>query len=400
MHTSRRQFLIHALQAAGALSLSTATGAIARTALYQQSESAWGPLQEPDDNGIRLPSGFQSRRVAQSGHLVPGTHFIWHTFPDGGAIFPQLNGDYIYVSNSENVFPYGGASAIRFNADSDIIDAYRILRGSGRNCAGGPTPWGTWLSCEERDRGLVWECDVTGSHTQVHRALGRFQHEGVAVDPLLGDLYMTEDVGDGRLYKFVPEQFSGTAEDLKTGQLYVAHVDEIGNVNWLPVPNPTPKLLPWGNDTPTRYQVPESTAFDGGEGIWYHNGTIYFATKGDNVIWSYEIQSQFLTPIYQAGNFANPPLTGVDNVMVSERGDIYVAEDGGNMELVTILANGNIQPLLQVVDQDHSEITGPAIDPSGTRLYFSSQRGPGRGVLNNLGITYEITAPEPGFFFF
>ncbi|HBC56545.1 MAG TPA: hypothetical protein DCZ03_05205 [Gammaproteobacteria bacterium] len=48
-----------------------------------------------------------------------------------------------------------GASAIRFNTDSEVIDAYRILHRSGSNYAGGPTPWGAWLSGEERDRGLV-----------------------------------------------------------------------------------------------------------------------------------------------------------------------------------------------------------------------------------------------------
>jgi secreted PhoX family phosphatase len=68
-------------------------------------------------------------------------------------------------------------------------------------------------------------------------------------------------------------------------------------------------------------------------------------------------------------------------------GDVLVAEDGGDMQVVAILPDGTLKPLLQVTGHSGSEITGPAFDPSGTRLYFSSQRGPSGGV------TYEVTGP-------
>jgi secreted PhoX family phosphatase len=83
-------------------------------------------------------------------------------------------------------------------------------------------------------------------------------------------------------------------------------------------------------------------------------------------------------------------LTGVDNVVRAANGDLFVCEDGGDMQLVIVRPNGEVWPFLQVTGQAASELTGPAFDPSGTRLYFSSQRGPtGTGS----GVTYEVRGP-------
>ena len=95
--------------------------------------------------------------------------------------------------------------------------------------------------------------------------------------------------------------------------------------------------------------------------------------------------------VYDDDRYDDPVLTGVDNVAVSPGGAILVAEDRGHMQLVAIAPGGVVYPVLQVVDHIGSEITGPAFDPSGTRLYFSSQRGPG-GMMTD-GITYEIRGP-------
>ena len=80
-------------------------------------------------------------------------------------------------------------------------------------------------------------------------------------------------------------------------------------------------------------------------------------------------------------------LSGVDNVTLSASGDLYVCEDGGNMEVVVLSAYGGVSPFLRM-DIDGSEVTGVAFDPSGTRMYVSSQRNP--------GTTFEITGPFPG----
>ena len=91
--------------------------------------------------------------------------------------------------------------------------------------------------------------------------------------------------------------------------------------------------------------------------------------------------------------FSDPILKGIDNLTVSPRGDILVAEDGDDMQLVALTPNGDVEPVLQVIGHDNSEITGPAFDPSGTRLYFSSQRG--TTGLGQDGVTFEVQGPFP-----
>ena len=88
--------------------------------------------------------------------------------------------------------------------------------------------------------------------------------------------------------------------------------------------------------------------------------------------------------LYDESTSPTPVLNGVDNVTVARSGDVFVAEDGGNMELVLLSAEGDVAPFLRV-SVTGSELTGPAFSPDGRRLYFSSQRNPGR--------TYEVSGP-------
>lgn len=344
-------------------------------------------LLAADENGVRLPAGFSSRIVARASQpVIDGSSFEWHAAPDGGACFSVDDGGWIYVSNSE-IWDFGGVSALKFDASGSVVDAYSILEDTSRNCAGGATPWQTWLSCEEIDEGKVWECYPDGSKPAIVRpALGVFNHEAVAVDETNYQLYLTEDKTDGCLYRFTAAQsLADGFPDLSTGKLEVAILSTATEdvLDWVELPDPSAASME------TRYQVAEAMKFNGGEGIAYFEGRVIFTTKGDNRVWSYEVASQQLSIVYDASDSLTPILTGVDNVTISSSGDIYVAEDGGDLQIVVIDKQGRLYPIVQLEGHDESEITGPAFSPDGKRLYFSSQRGT-TGESED-GITYEIT---------
>ena len=366
--------------AAASLLPGAAQGLVPTQAVDRSGAGPYGPLGAPDDLGLRLPAGFTGRIVATGDQVVAGTDSTWHVFPDGGAVFPTRDRGWIYVSNSEHPGTgQGGASALRFDRSGDVIDAYRVLAGTQSNCAGGATPWKTWVSGEEHATGRLWECDPTGARPgRALDALGVFKHEAAAFDPDGKRAYLTEDEPDGRFYRFTPTRWP----DLDAGRLEVAAVDERGKVTWHDVPDPS------AASTPTRQQVPESTAFNGGEGIAYDNGVVYVSTKGDNRVWRYATDRGRITVHYDGNQHAELPLRGVDNIAVAPRGDLVVAEDGDDMQLVLLTRKGIAAPLVQVTGQEGSELTGPAFGPDGRRLYFSSQRGGG-----GAGLTYEVTGP-------
>ena len=231
----------------------------------------------------------------------------------------------------------------------------------------------------------MYECDPFGEKAaQVRPALGAFKHEAVAVDTVHEHLYLTEDEPDGCLYRFRPDR---ALPDLSSGVLEVAQVvSQAGKqwVQWHAVSDPAASV------ELTRKQVGVATTFNGGEGIAFFETRIYFTTKGDNRVWAYDVESTELTVVYDIKTSANPILKGVDNVVITPAGDVIIAEDGGDNQLVALTPDNQVVPLLQVMGQDDSELTGPAFDPTFTRLYFSSQTG---FIKDGPGITYEITGP-------
>jgi secreted PhoX family phosphatase len=403
----RREFIRTGLASAGALALGPEFWeALARPA--RKGRSPYGPLGAPDANGVRLPEGFSSRIIAQGGEPVGDTGYAWHLFSDGASTFRTADGGWILVSNSElpavpelvgvipgvGEFGDGGASAIRFTSGGEIVDAYRILADTSTNCAGGATPWGTWLSCEEHDRGLVWECDPAGEREAIARpALGVFKHEAVCVDRRRGHLYLSEDLPESGFYRFTPRE----PGNLESGRLQIAKVERGGAVRWIRVPDPG------AESKPTREQVAGATKFKRGEGIWFDTGIVYLATTGDSTIHAYDVRRERIRKLYNPARLKNPPLTDVDNVTVSRSGDLFVCEDAGgedpfDIAIITPPPDRRVARFLKLTGAKHgnaeselsSEIAGVCFDPSGRRMYFASQREAFTGAL------YEVTGPFRG----
>ena len=330
----------------------------------------------PNADGWRLPPGFTSRLLAVSGQPVGATAHVWHQLPDGGACAARRDGGWVYLSNGETASRGGGVSAISFDAGGAITGAYDVLAGTTRSCSGGMTPWGTYLSGEEHSAGQVYECNPLAPGQGVLRsALGTFNHEMIAIDPLTGYVYMVEDHAAGRLYRFVPKRRG----DLSTGTLYAATVTR-SKVTWSVTSATAPN------------RAANTTVFSGGEGAWIMRGVLYITTKSDVRVYRLDLAGQQISVFYDYATVPTSTLNAVDNVAGHEpSGDLFVAEDGGNMEigLLTTVGPATVTRFGRLMGQDLSEVSGLAFSPDHSRLYVSSQRG----IDGTTGRTYEISGP-------
>lgn len=416
----------------------TSTGKIHEFSIAPGPLAGVGPLVETGVDGILAPPGFKLRAVAR--HLfnpVDGQFdplglrgYAWHKAPDGGGCFAAPDGGWVYVSNSESNSA-GGVGALRFDCSGKLMDAYRVLDGTRRNCAGGVTPWHTWLSCEEVGDGQVFECDPFGDGTVAHALpmLGRFDHEAAAVDLLTGSVFMTEDAGDGRFYRFLADPRDRTPDGqrlrLTQGRLQVLEVAGLENggyaysdaearalqpVRWVDAVEPD--LPQWGvREALARQGRPvPGTCFRNAEGLWLYQvpsslrwvpsgGRVpsrafaFFACKADNRIYALDVDNGLIETVFDNA-LIELAVNDVDNLVVGPAGDVIVTEDGASTRLIVVVPNRPARTLLEARHQD-SELTGPAFSPDGSRLYFSSQRGPNLGWLSKgTGVTYELTIPQ------
>jgi secreted PhoX family phosphatase len=449
---NRRSFLKTAAAAAAAVPLQAL---VARADVLSSSTSsmrglrkaAYGSLQPVMDEAtglplLQLPGGFRYTSFGWAGDplanggITPGEH-------DGMAAFDAGEGRVRLVRNHETDAgtPFistaydhgacGGTTTLEFDTvQGKFISASGSLSGTLRNCAGGPTPWGSWLTCEETydftsmPHGYVFEvpADGVGDPTPL-RDMGRFSHEAVAVDPVTGYLYETEDQGENLVsffggsnksgfYRFVPNvngklaaggrlfmlKVKGRTMDLGDGYANGTTFD----VEWVPIAKPDDPVRSSSEDAVWKQGRKQGAAtFARLEGCWYGTDRkIYIvATTGgrkrQGQIWVYDPAAETISLLFESPG--KDVLNRPDHITVSPRGGLVLCEDGGGDEyLHGLTTEGEIFPFaLNTVklngernglkgDFTNSEWAGPCFSPDGKWLFAN---------LLEPGITFAITGP-------
>ena len=396
--------------------------------------SRYGRLVPEPTGTFLLPPGFsctvfsKAGETMDDGFLVPGAH-------DGMATFPGPDGRTILVRNHElqakdaRTGPFGrknellaridpkklydfgrgetpalgGTTTLVYDTNSRKLERHFLsLAGTLRNCAGGPTPWGTWISCEEtvqtafgrfeKDHGYAFEVpaspEIALADPVPLKAMGRFNHEAAAVDPGTYDIYLTEDREDGLLYRFVAAK---PGEPARGGRLQALKVRDkpslyTANRGRTRIAPGEPLAVEWidldevdapRDDLRSRGFARGAAAFARGEGIWTGKDGIYFcATEGGErrkgQVWRLVPDAARLE-LFVEPNDATI-LENCDNITVAPWGDLFLCEDGpGWQNVVAVTPKGDLYLFAQNA-LNTGELAGACFSPDGTTLFVNLQR--------------------------
>lgn len=431
MALSRRYFF-----ALAGASAATTVLASPLQALYARQErgqairgKGYGSLQSDPNNLLDLPPGFRYRAFSRTGDImgdgnpVPGNH-------DGMAAFAGRRGTTVLVRNHElspgaefgvvapeakkyDPLCKGGTTSLIIGRNRKLIRDYASLAGTYRNCAGGLTPWDSWISCEENTSTPDIDPEVSKMHGYNFEvpsegglvnpiplvAMGRFNHEAVAIDPRTGIVYQTEDRGDSLFYRFILNQYGklqagGILEALKIKGMPQAitqanfPVGKPMEVEWVRIDNVNPV-----DDTVRVEGFAKGAAqFTRGEGAWYGNGEVYFnCTNGGELglgqVWRYvpgrNVRHGGTIELFVEPNDQSL-LDGPDNIVISPFGDLIICEDGdGEQFVVGVTPEGELYDFARNA-LNESEFAGACFSPDGDTLFVNIQ---------NPGITFAVWGP-------
>jgi len=382
----------------------------------------YGPLV-PDPAGlVDLPAGFTYRVISSLGEAmsdggtVPDRADGMGCFDLGGGklalvrnheLSPSHDGGGVsgaaYDTVARSLVPLpGGTTTLVLDARTLTVERqYRSLAGTIRNCAGGITPWGSWLTCEEdtsrpgarqnKEHGYVFEVPAraTGLVDPVPlKAMGRFNHEAACVDPATGVVYETEDREDGLLYRFIPNVKGRLAEGGRLQALAIDGLADSRNWNgvsfapqswqaarWIDLDNPEAPE----DDLRRRGAAAGATLFARGEGIWMGEGELYFCcTSGGAAKLGqiFRLRPQASGPDRLQLFYESTDITQFnygDNLTVAPGGHLVVCEDAYTDEVTNYLRGitpaGVAYPLALLHAQ--TEWAGACFSPDGKTLFVN-----------------------------
>lgn len=420
MIADRRRFL----RATGTAFAALAASGCVRTGLASAGGAAsYGPLV-PDPQGlIDLPAGFTYRVISKlgdamsDGGTVPDRADGMGCFDLGGGKIALVrnhelspNGDgggaagaaYDTVARSLVPLPGGTTTIVLDAATLQVERQFRSLSGTIRNCAGGITPWGSWLTCEEdvskpgprqnKEHGWVFEvpASATGPVDPVPlKAMGRFNHEAACVDPATGIVYETEDRDDSLLYRFIPNVKGQLAAGGKLQALAIEGVPDTRNWNGVSVAPQSWQAVRWidldnvespDDDLRKRGAAAGATLFARGEGIWMGEGELYFTcTSGGAAklgqIFRLRPQASGVDRLqlfFESTDIAQ--FNYGDNLTIAPNGHLVVCEDAYTDEVTNYLRgitpDGEAYPLALLHAQ--TEWAGACFSPDGKTLFVNA----------------------------
>jgi secreted PhoX family phosphatase len=455
---SRRDFLRRTAGLAGAALLAPSlSGLVARSrGILPESLSApgfrraalgeggYGPLR-PAGPELALPDGFRYTVLSSTGKPMSDDSPTPGAF-DGMAAFPLPNGNVRLVRNHENrdgpdtavvkgdpSMAYdrmggGGTTSLEVRVGKDgsveLVRDFLSLSGTIVNCAGGPTPWGSWLSCEEsvdgrvngwgEEHGYIFEVPAKAEGPVIPvplKAMGRFVHEAVAVDQATGIVYETEDrTPTSGFYRFIPLEPGRLAAGGRLQMLAIEgrpnydtgsgqRVGERLSARWVGIADPDSKEN--GNNPTAVFDqgfAKGAARFARLEGCWYGDKSIYFhATNGGDAqvgqVWRYRPTAAdrgYLVLVFESPS--RDVLDYPDNITVSPRGGIVICEDGeGEQFLRGLTPGGAIFDLGQNL-LNATEFAGACFSPDG-RALFVNIMGSTRDAGTEQGRTLAIRGP-------
>lgn len=420
--------------ASGFAALLAANGMV--RALTAAPAVPYGPLADDPAGLLDLPQGFSYRVLSRLGDTMDDGSRVPDN-ADGMGCFALADGRIALVRNHELTADKAGGGALAGgfdrNAAGDVLPGgtttlvldpaslrverqFRSLAGTIRNCAGGTTPWGSWLSCEEdvsrsgegcgRDHGWVFEVPAaaTGLVEPVPlAAMGRFNHEAAAVDPASGIVYLTEDRKDGLLYRFVPAmpgrlaeggklQALALADGLADSRNWAGPVLAVGKwleVRWidlLQVDSPF-------DDLRQRGAAGGACRFARGEGIHMGEGELYFCCTSGGAAGLGQVfrlqpgkdgAADRIELFFESTSTAQ--FNFGDNLTVAPNGHLVVCEDQYtpvvDNHLRGITPDGLAYPLGRLRRQ--TELAGACFSPDGRVLFVN---------LYSPAMTLAITGP-------